>query len=213
MVKRQTVWLSTMMVLSLMLIGYYTMNNGVTTTSTNSTGPSVATSSGPPSTTNSVSGGGSGSASSSGSVPNSGTGSSNPGSSATSSSPSSTSSATNPSDWFVKMETQVNQDLSRQEDYYSQIISSNNASASQMTQAEDQLKQLETLMGEIGNARDAVMGEGYQACVIVPDLKTNSATVYVQTNKLSASNAVKVMNIVSQNLNIPINNVVVNAHP
>ena len=28
MVKRQTVWLSTMMVLSLMLIGYYTMNNG-----------------------------------------------------------------------------------------------------------------------------------------------------------------------------------------
>ena len=110
------------------------------------------------------------------------------------------------------METQVNQDLSRQEDYYSQIISSNNATASQMTQAEDQLKQLETLIGEIGNARDAVMGEGYKACVIVPDLKTNAATVYVQTNKLAASDAVKIMNIVSQNLNIPINNVVVNAH-
>jgi stage III sporulation protein AH len=37
-VKRQTVWLSTMMVLSLMLIGYYTMNNdnGIGTSSSGS---------------------------------------------------------------------------------------------------------------------------------------------------------------------------------
>jgi stage III sporulation protein AH len=34
MAKRQTIWLSTMMVLSLMLIGFYTVNNGVEQVST-----------------------------------------------------------------------------------------------------------------------------------------------------------------------------------
>lgn len=47
MVKRQTVWLSTMMVLSLMLIGYYTMNNGNSGTSNNG-GPLVASTNTPP---------------------------------------------------------------------------------------------------------------------------------------------------------------------
>lgn len=210
MVKRQTVWLSTMMVLSLMLIGYYTMNNGVSTTTSNTSGgPSVTTSAGNPPTTTTTGGATATSGASSSNTTSAPSGSSSANTTGTSSTGGTTLSA---SDWFVKMETQVNQDLSRQEDVYSQIISSNNATASQMTQAEDQLKQLETLIGEIGNARDAVMGEGYSACVIVPDLKTNAATVYVQTTNLTASNAVKIMNIVSQNLNIPISNVVVNAH-
>jgi len=212
MVKRQTVWLSTMMVLSLMLIGYYTMNNGVQTTSSTSGGTSagggtVTTVTPPPAspaTAGSSSNGNTGTQT--GSSSPSSTGSSSAGSTATGSA------STSAIDWFVTLQTQVDQELSRQEDVYSQIISSTNATANQMTQAEEQLKQLETLIGQIGNAKDAVMGEGYKAVVIIPDLKTNQATVYVKTTSLSASDAVKVMNIVSQNLNVPINNVIVNKH-
>ena len=199
MVKRQTVWLSTMMVLSLMLIGYYTMNNGAQSTTKTAPGASVTTSAGTPPNTSSSQ------LASSTSSPSTST-------STSESTSASSSVGTASTDFFIKLQTQLDQELSRQEDVYSQVISSNNASANQMTQAEDQLKQLETLIGEIGNARDAVMGEGYKACVIVPDLKTNQATVYVKSTNLSASDAVSVMNIVSQNLNIPINNVVVNKH-
>lgn len=211
MVKRQTVWLSTMMVLSLMLIGYYTMNNGVQTTTNSGTGGSPGSTvttvtppagSSPTSGTSTLGGSTGTQTGSSATATGSGNSGSNPSSSA---SPSA-------SDFFVSLQTQVDQDLSRQEDVYSQIISSTNATANQMTQAEEQLKQLETLIGQIGNAKDAVMGEGYKAVVIIPDLKTNQATVYVKTSTLSASDAVKVMNIVSQNLNVPINNVIVNKH-
>ncbi|OFW75353.1 MAG: hypothetical protein A2201_02520 [Alicyclobacillus sp. RIFOXYA1_FULL_53_8] len=211
MVKRQTVWLSTMMVLSLMLIGYYTMNNGVQTTSNSGTagspGSTVTTVTPPAgsSTTSGTSTLGGSTATQTGSSATT-TGSGNSGSSP------SQSASPSASDWFVTLQTQVDQELSRQEDVYSQIISSTNATANQMTQAEEQLKQLETLIGQIGNAKDAVMGEGYKAVVIIPDLKTNQATVYVKTSTLSASDAVKVMNIVSQNLNVPINNVIVNKH-
>ncbi|MCF8563590.1 SpoIIIAH-like family protein [Alicyclobacillus tolerans] len=210
MVKRQTVWLSTMMVLSLMLIGYYTMNNGVQTTTQTDNTTQVTTAPGSSASTASTAN----STGSSASTPSSNTASSSSSAANSTPNPASTSTAgTSATDWFAQTQTQITQELSRQEDVYSQIIASNNSSAAQVSQAETQLKQLETLIGELGNARDAVLGEGYQQCVIVPNLKSNEATVYVKAaSKLSPADAVKIMNVVSQNLNIPINNVVVDNH-
>lgn len=45
MAKRQTIWLSTMMVLSLMLIGFYTVNNNVKEVSSDPTQPAADTAS------------------------------------------------------------------------------------------------------------------------------------------------------------------------
>jgi stage III sporulation protein AH len=192
-VKRQTVWLSTMMVLSLMLIGYYTMNNGSDVTAGKSQGPSVSTSTSAPS--------GSTNSSSSGSVT---TGAPDSGSQASTGSS---------SDFFIQMQTQVEQQISQQEDQLMQVISNNNASSSDISKAETQLKQLTALDGGIKNATDMILGQGYTACAIVPTPgQLDHATVYVKSNKLTASDAVKIMNIVSQQLNIPISNVVVKMH-
>lgn len=196
MVKRQTVWLSTMMVLSLMLIGYYTMNNGNEVTTGKNQGTSVSTS-----TTSATGSGGS----ESGSGTQSGSGST--GQTNTSST------ASESSDFFIQMQTQVEQQISQQEDQLMQVISNNNASSSDISNAEAQLKVLTALDGGIKNATDMILAQGYTACAIVPTPgQLDHATVYVKASKLSASDAVKIMNIVSQQLNIPISNVVVKMH-
>jgi stage III sporulation protein AH len=111
------------------------------------------------------------------------------------------------------MQTQVEQQISQQEETLQSVISNNNASSTDITKAEEQLKQLNALDGGIKNATDMILGQGYKACAIVPNPgATDHATVYVKADKLSASDAVKIMNIVSTQLNIPINNVVVKIH-
>lgn len=198
MVKRQTVWLSTMMVLSLMLIGYYTMNNESSlTTSSQTNSTSIATTSGQP-----------GNSSSTGQATGNQAGTT--GNSAQSQSTgSSTGTPTTTTDWFVNMQTQLDTQMTQQIDTETQIISNNNASATQLSQAEDKLRQLQTLQGELANAKEMILAQGYKDCVIVPSSDGGKVIVYVKASKISNSSAVALMNIVSQELNMSASNVVV----
>lgn len=197
MVKRQTVWLSTMMVLSLMLIGYYTVNNGSGSGGTSTTGgtESITTASTP------------NSGSASGSTSN-GSGS---GSSTASQQGNST------ADWFAESKTTQQQDFAQQDQTYKTIISADKSTNAEVVQAQQADKQLNAIQGAIGQAQDAVKAEGYKDCVIFPTMDTHTGAVtkvnvYVQTSKLSQDQAVKVMNAVSQNMGVSINNIVVHEH-
>jgi stage III sporulation protein AH len=217
-VKRQTVWLSTMMVLSLMLIGYYTMNNdGGLTATKNPDGSSVATSATPPDSGQSsqTSGTGTTGATSQSGTSQTGTGSQAGTSGQTSTTGTGTSqaggTASSSSDWYVNMETQLEQQYAQQVDTYNQVISNSSASADQIGQAKQKLEQLQTLVGNLETARDRVLGQGYKDCVIIPDASGQKAVVYVKTDKLTAQQAVSIVNVVSQQLNLPVVNVTVQA--
>lgn len=200
MVKRQTVWLSTMMVLSLMLIGYYTMNNGDSTPNSMVTSVSV-----PPQTQANGSGAQADNPSKSASKPDSGqkqTGS-----------PSTTTSS---SDWFQNTSTQIEQQLSEKQDTLLGVIQNNNSSTDQVSAAQKQLNSLENVIGGMANAKDEILSEGYQDCVIVPiasgQSQLDKVQVVVKTKTLSAADAARIMNIVSQQLEMPITSVSVTMH-
>lgn len=202
MVKRQTVWLSTMMVLSLMLIGYYTLNNGGSTTAgTNS----VATSVGTPDTSGSTTG-------------NATTGSqAQSGNSTSSGASNSASSSTSSTDWFVKSRTQVDQEMTQSTDLYEKIMVSPKSTNSQVAQAQQDLEQVQAIQGGMQNARDAILGDGYSDVVIFPtiDSKTGNLTnvsVYVKASKLTTDKAVQIMNIVSQHMNVSLDHITVHEH-
>lgn len=202
MVKRQTVWLSTMMVLSLMLIGYYTMNSGTTTTTTSGgSGPSITTTTQGGGATQDNGGSTSKPSSQSGQDTSKGTSSK------------ATSQPASGTDWFTNYQTHVEQTITAKEAAATQILANSNSSTQQLSQAQQEMRQETALMGAISQARDAVIGEGYSNCVIAPDANGTDVQVYVQAKTLTASQAVKVMNIVSQQLNVPINSVIVHKHP
>jgi stage III sporulation protein AH len=200
MVKRQTVWLSTMMVLSLMLIGYYTMNNDSTTTTTDNGGPSVSTSTQTPGSsdgTNPTMGDG-------------GTGQTDGSSSASSSNAGTGGSSTQTSsDWYVSTQTQLDQDMAKKMDTQEQIITSTNSSSDQLKAAETQYSHLQDLEGGIKSAQAMIVGKGYQDCLIEPS-NSGKTIVYVKVAKLTNVQAVEIMNIVSQQLNVSAADVVVN---
>ncbi len=203
MVKRQTVWLSTMMVLSLMLIGYYTMNNQATTTSSDngSAGPTVSTSVTPP-PTNTASG------TESAGIGQGQSTSSDAGQQNTQAALQSSSS----NDWFVGQQTLLEQQMSEQISNLQAVIANNNASTDAISQAEQSLQKVENLKGNLAEARDAIIGDGYKECVIVPTASNAQMQVYVKGTSLASSDVIKIMNIVSQQLDIPMVNVVVTTH-
>lgn len=202
MVKRQTVWLSTMMVLSLMLIGYYTMNSGAQTATTKTGGGSVTTTTTGPQTSNTTTGNAA-----------KGTGTHAGTSGAKSGATSGTTTPTSGKDWFTNYQTQVEQNIAKKEGAADQVIGSSSSSTAEINQAQQDLRQYMNLDGAMMQARQAILGEGYSNCVIVPNENPHGLTqVYVQTKKLTPANAVKVMNIVSQQMNIPMNDIVVHEH-
>ncbi|QSO53328.1 SpoIIIAH-like family protein [Alicyclobacillus curvatus] len=193
MVKRQTVWLSTMMVLSLMLIGYYTMNNQNSTTTTSTNGTSVATSTTGVPNSNSTSGNQTTANQTSGSQ-NTAAGTGTP---------------TTTTDWFVNMQTQLDTEMTKQIDAEEQILANNNASAQELSGAEDKLRQLQSEQGALANAKEMILAKGYQDCVIVPSSDGSQVVVYVKASQLSNTKAVQLMNIVSQQLNVSASDVIV----
>lgn len=202
MVKRQTVWLSTMMVLSLMLIGYYTMNNQTTPTAAG-TGASVATTT----DTSTLGLGGENSGSSNANTKAATTTTS----AKTTTAPASTSGMST-TDWYSTQATDIQQSFSEKLNSLYAIISNTNSSQSQMTEATQSLNQLQNLQGDLENATDAVLSAGYKECVIVPDANGTSFDVYVNATKLSSTEAVQIMNTVSTTMDVPMNNVRVTQH-
>lgn len=187
MVKRQTVWLSTMMVLSLMLIGYYTMNSDTGMGPAKSTSDtSVTTGATVPDTSAAQAGSSDSSQQTAG------------GSSTT---PVST------TDWFVNAATQQQQEMAKKLDSLHAVIASTSASAQSVDAAEKQLQQLQNLEGDILNAHDAIIAKGYKDCVIMPDSTGAKVTVWVKADKLTTTQAVDIMSVVSDQLNISAANV------
>jgi stage III sporulation protein AH len=190
-----------MMVLSLMLIGYYTMNNESSTTGsaggTSDTSPTSVTTTTTPDTS------GDGSTKS--------TSSQTKTPATTSSAQNNSGSPTNSTDWYVSTQTQLEQQITQKMDNYEKIITNDNATPDQISQAQQQLNRLTSLEGGIENAHDAIVGKGYKDCVIMPNSDYTQFTVYVKTDKLSADQAVQLMQLVSQQLNVSAVNIKVGA--
>ena len=186
MVKRQTVWLSTMMVLSLMLIGYYTMNNGPQSTTVGGSGLNVTTAATVPDSQGNVVASGQQTAGNSvnASVPQ-----------------------PNSNDWFVIQQTSVSNSIAQQENTLLNLMSNNNTSSDQLTAAQQQMQKLQTLQGSMENARDAVLASGYTECAVVPNASGDKIYVWVKAASLSPTQAVSIMNTVSEQMSLPINEV------
>lgn len=192
MVKRQTVWLSTMMVLSLMLIGYYTLGtppaNPASGGSGNS-GSTVVQGQGPTQTKGAASG----------SVP----ASSRPASGAAGSS--------SPSDWFVQYSMDQSNHQSKVIQTLETTLSDPRASQSVVSNAYQELTTIQTQQADASRIHDLLLGQGYPDSIVVYN-PHNQVQVWVEARSLSPLQAVKVINLVAQTLGIPSNEVTVSAH-
>ncbi len=192
MVKRQTVWLSTMMVLSLMLIGYYTLgtpptggkNNtqGVTANPnlsgvTGRTVPAASTTTGQTMTTTktaAVSGG-------------------------------------TPSDWFVQASLDQMQQQSKVIQTLQNMLSDPRISQGSASNAYQQLTTIQSQQESSSKIHDLLVGEGYPDSLVLFNPQ-NQIHIYVEAKSISSESAVKVINLVSQTLGMPSNQVIVTPH-
>ncbi len=176
-----------MMVLSLMLIGYYTMNGSQNQSGTNQEDTITTTAGDNEKNTGKDTG----------TSDSTHTSSDNNGSQTA---------ATGSEDWFISQQTQVQQNLAKLEDTYKNIITNAKSPDSQVAQAQEAIQVLENVRGGIENAHDAIVNDGFKDCVIYPVFDKHGdltkVNVYVKADKLSADEAVKVMNIVHQQLNL-----------
>lgn len=197
MVKRQTVWLSTMMVLSLMLIGYYTLGTppaqtgksaGITPSST----PTVVTGS-----------------------PTTGTSIGNTASkSKTNTTPASTTvngASTSPSDWFVQTALDQQNHQQRLMQTYESTMSDPRASNQVVSAAYQELTALQTQQVNATRVHDELVGQGYPDSLVIFN-PNNDVHVYIQASKLTPTAAVQVINLVSQTLGVQSNMVTVTPH-
>ena len=196
MVKRQTVWLSTMMVLSLMLIGYYTLGTPPAqtgkTTANGVSGSTVVTGSPGSLTTANSSGAKSKTTGSAGSIN------------------ANTASAT-PSDWFVQtaLDQQNHQQRLMQTD--ESTMSDPRASNQVVSAAYQQLTALQTEQVNATRVHDELVGQGYPDSIVLFN-PNNDVHVYVEASKLTPTAAVQVINLVSQTLGVQSNMVTVTPH-
>ncbi len=195
MVKRQTVWLSTMMVLSLMLIGYYTLGT-------------------PPSTSKNTALGGSANNNLSGvtghTVPASSTGigqATNKNNAATTP----TSSKANPSDWFVQATLDQMQQQSKVIQTLQNMLSDPRISQSAANSAYQQLTTIQSEQESASKIHDLLVGEGYPDSLVLFNPQ-HQVHIYVEAKSITPTMAVKVINLVSETLGMPSNQVIVTPH-
>ncbi len=193
MVKRQTVWLSTMMVLSLMLIGYYTLGTppaqtGKSAGTTPSSTPTVVT--GSPTTGSTVS-----------------KGKSNNTTAATTAN----SASASPSDWFVQTALDQQNHQQRLMQTYESTMSDPRASNQVVSAAYQELTALQTQQVNATRVHDELVGQGYPDSLVIFN-PNNDVHIYVQASHLSKTAAVEVINLVSQTLGVQSNMVTVTPH-
>ncbi len=194
MVKRQTVWLSTMMVFSLMLIGYYTLG----------TPPTPNTAQGVGTTATTVVGAG-------GSVSASGSGKGNGKTPSTvTTSANSILSGQSPSDWFVQASLDQTQAQSKVIQTLQQTLTNPKVSQQVASQAYTELTAIQTQTEQASRIHDLLVGQ-YPDSLVVFNPK-NQVHVWVETQSLSPTAAVKVINLVAQTLGIQSNQVTVSPH-
>ncbi|PWI58789.1 SpoIIIAH-like family protein [Sulfoacidibacillus thermotolerans] len=191
MVKRQTVWLSTMMVLSLMLIGYYTLGTP------------------PTSSTQAVHGHGSTSVISTATNPAGSTKSSTK-TAITGGSTTKSTTTTAVSDWFAQTSLDQMQAESKLIQTLQNEISDPHVSQAAASAAYQQLTTIQTQQAEANKIHDLLTSEYPDSLVIFNP--QGGVHVWVEANSLSPTEAVKVISLVAQTLGIQSNQVVVSAH-
>jgi stage III sporulation protein AH len=181
MVKRQTVWLSTMMVLSLMLIGYYTLGTPPaqnTATGNGSNGPSGTTvTTGAP--TDGLTG-------------NNSTG-------------------TTPSDWFASATLEQNNKLSQVITTLQSEVTDTRLTSTQVAAVWQKISALQQQKRLTSEVHDTLIGQGYRDSIVYFAPNGQSVRVIVEASKLDPMDAVKVINTVSSLIGIQANQVYVKA--
>ncbi len=193
MVKRQTVWLSTMMVLSLMLIGYYTLGTPQSNGKNSATGVTA---------NNNLSG------ITGHTVPASGTIS---GTSTSNGKSASTLNSSTPSDWFVQASLDQMQHQSKVIQTLQNMLSDPRISQSTANSAYQQLTTIQSEQESASKIHDLLVGEGYPDSLVLFNPQ-HQVHVYVESKSITPIMAVKVINLVSQTLGMPSNQVIVTPH-
>ncbi len=192
MVKRQTVWLSTMMVLSLMLIGYYTLGAPATPSTQDVTTHGGSTSVIPTNANSASSGKTTTKAASS------------------SQSATKTAATTVASDWFAQTSLDQMQSESKLIQTLQNEISDPHVSQAAASSAYQQLTTIQTQQAEANKIHDLLTSQFPDSLVIFNP--QGQVHVWVEASSLIPTAAVKVIDLVSQTLGIQSNQVIVSAH-
>lgn len=198
MAKRQSIWLSTMMVLALMVIGYYTVNNEnkplPAATDRAGTGETGAVPPLPP-----------GEDASEGAKSSSG-----------SDAPADPAAAGKGSDFFAEMALKEKQRESGAVERLQQVIADPKSSAEDVARANRQLQQITDMQGKAEQVVEMLKGAGFSQAVILPsgpgEVNYDRVSVYVQASSLSPQQAVTVMGIVHNQMGVPASNITVYWH-
>ena len=196
MVKRQSVRLSTLMVFTLMLIGYYTLGSPTgsiskVTAGNATTGSTTVVTTGPNGTT----------------VPTSSSASTHTSHKGVGS----TAIVSQPSDWFVQTTMDMSNEQAKIIQTLQTTLSDPRASNAAVSAAFAELTALQTQQANASRVHDELVADGYPDSVVVFN-PHNDVRVYVQATKMTPVAAVKVINIASQTLGVQSNQITVSAH-
>jgi stage III sporulation protein AH len=183
-VKRQTVWLSTMMVLSLMVIGYVTLGTPPQTHAPGTT----------PVTRTTVVGGAGGGGTT---PPASHTGAVKANATA--------------SDWFTQMSLDESKKQSHLVQTLEQTLANPRASNSIVAQAFAELSGIQTQQIQASKVHDELVAQGYPDSIVIFNPK-GRVHVYVEASFLTPKAAVLAINLVSQALGVQSNLITISPH-
>lgn len=189
MAKRQTVWLSTMMILSLMVIGYYTVDETLqpvpTTGQTEQTVKDLTkqdqsnTKQEQPNNEKQNDTGKQGEQKQ----------------------------ANAASDWFIEQFMKQEKDYSARIEQLQKVIADGNTSTEEKAKADKELRELTEFNEKSDKLADKIMAEGFEEALVTKD--NNRINVTVQAPRLSKEQAAKIYNIVSKELSVPASQIVV----
>jgi stage III sporulation protein AH len=197
MANRQTVWLSTMMILSLMLIGYYTVGQNIQPVPT--TAKDTVTQTDKPDMKKDD-------------VAKKSTDNTNAGKKEEASAKDNQEQTNAPSDYFASAELQEKKRLSEQIAELQDKIANNKTSAEEAAKAQKQMEELQTLSDKQDAIVEQIKAEGFPDAIVSKE-DTGIYKVTVQAQDLNPNQVVKIMSIVKSQLNVPNSNVIVSYHP
>ncbi|GIM44557.1 hypothetical protein DNHGIG_01060 [Collibacillus ludicampi] len=197
MANRQTVWLSTMMILSLMLIGYYTVGQNIQPVPT--TAKDTVTQTDKPDMKKDD-------------VAKKSTDNTNAGKKEEPSAKDNQEQTNAPSDYFASAELQEKKRLSEQIAELQDKIANNKTSAEEAAKAQKQMEELQTLSDKQDAIVEQIKAEGFPDAIVSKE-DTGIYKVTVQAQDLNPNQVVKIMSIVKSQLNVPNSNVIVSYHP
>lgn len=189
MAKRQTVWLSTMMILSLMVIGYYTVDDTLqpvpTAGQTEQTAKDLTkqeksdTKQEQPKNDKQNDAGKQGEQKQ----------------------------ANAASDWFIEQFIKQEKDYSARVEQLQKVIADGNTSTEEKAKADQELRELTDFNEKSDKLADKIMAEGFEEALVTKN--SNRINVTVQAPQLSKEQVAKIYNIVSKELSVPASQIVV----